>query len=388
MRFRAGLDSLEDRSLLTTVTVHVMDFDFSPSTVSIKSGDTIHWVFDAANHSTTSVAGIKETWDSGIFRSPGATFDHTFTNVGSFQYYCTVHGFDTGNGTAGGMAGTINVTASASLQSIAVTPADSGIAIGTTEQFVAIGTMTHNSTQDLTNQVTCASATPGVATISKTGLGSGVAAGTSSISATLNGIVGSTVMTVKAATLQSVVITPTNLGVAQGQTEKFMAMGTFSDNSTQDLSNSVTWSSSAPAVATISPSGVASAVSAGNATITAALSGVSASTALTVTPAATIPPDPHFVATRVKLKIKAHNKFSQVVANLKDPHTTASNFQVMIDWGDGSAMSAGRIRRTGNGKYTVTGNHVYLAAGPLKAHVMIVDAQGRMLDVVDPVQVK
>jgi hypothetical protein len=80
--------------------------------------------------------------------------------------------------------------------------------------------------------------------------------------------------------------------------------------------------------------------------------------------------------------------FNQVVANFKDPHTTASNFQAMLDRGDGSAMTAGRIRRTGNGKYSVIGNHVYLTAGPLQAHVVIVDAQGRMLDVVDPVQVK
>src|SRR5262245_29867608 len=30
-------------------------------------------------------------WDSGV-RSQGATFTHTFNNVGTFRYYCRVHG--------------------------------------------------------------------------------------------------------------------------------------------------------------------------------------------------------------------------------------------------------------------------------------------------------
>jgi hypothetical protein len=41
-------------------------------------------------------------------RSP--QFEHTFSHVGRFWYYCLPHGFDLGNGTAGGMAGTITVT--------------------------------------------------------------------------------------------------------------------------------------------------------------------------------------------------------------------------------------------------------------------------------------
>ena len=40
---------------------------------------------------------------------PGSTFDHTFTNVGVWEYYCQNHGFDNGNGTAGGMAGKVTV---------------------------------------------------------------------------------------------------------------------------------------------------------------------------------------------------------------------------------------------------------------------------------------
>ena len=100
------------------------------------------------------------------------------------------------------------------MQSIAVTPADPSVPSGETEQFTATGTYSDNSTQNLTSQVTWASATPSVATISNAsgsqGLATGVATGTSTISATLNGVTGSTVLTVSAAVLQSIAVSPAN----------------------------------------------------------------------------------------------------------------------------------------------------------------------------------
>jgi len=89
----------------------------------------------------------------------------------------------------------------ATLTSIAVTPANPSINVGATQQFTATGTYSDNSTQNLTSQVTWVSATPTLATINAAGLATGVSAGTSSISATLSGISGSTVLTVQAAPL-------------------------------------------------------------------------------------------------------------------------------------------------------------------------------------------
>jgi len=116
-------EALEDRTLLATFTVSLVNFSFQPSTLTINVGDTVHWVWNSNFHSTTSVAGIAEQWDSGVHNS-GFTFDHTFTQVGSFAYYCQIHGFDNGDGTAGGMSGTITVQNASTLQSIAVTPAN------------------------------------------------------------------------------------------------------------------------------------------------------------------------------------------------------------------------------------------------------------------------
>src|SRR5436190_1306131 len=100
-----------------TVTVHVVNFDFTDTGVggahfdpTINVGDTVHWTWDAAHHSTHSVAGSVETWDSGIQNNP-FTFDHVFTHAGDFSYYCAVHGSDNGNGTASGMSGIVHVLA-------------------------------------------------------------------------------------------------------------------------------------------------------------------------------------------------------------------------------------------------------------------------------------
>ena len=86
-------------------------------------------------------------------------------------------------------------------------------------------------------------------------------------------VTGSTVLTVTAAALQSIAVTPANPSIAKGTTQQFTATGTFSDNSTQDLTSQVTWASADPAVATITAAGLATGVATGTSTITATLGG-------------------------------------------------------------------------------------------------------------------
>ena len=69
-------------------------------------------------------------------------------------------------------------------------------------------------------------------------------------------------------------MTPANPSVAKGQTQQFTATGTYSDNSTENLTSQVTWASATTSVATITTTGLASAVARGSSSITASLSGV------------------------------------------------------------------------------------------------------------------
>src|SRR5690348_3309371 len=79
------MESLEDRALLATMTVDVGGTSnvFSPSSVTIHLGDTVHWVWQGGFHNVKSVTGSAEQWNSGNPTSTvGTTFDHTFTQVG------------------------------------------------------------------------------------------------------------------------------------------------------------------------------------------------------------------------------------------------------------------------------------------------------------------
>jgi 6-phosphogluconolactonase (cycloisomerase 2 family) len=168
------------------------------------------------------------------------------------------------------------------LMSIAVTPANPSIKAGAFQQFTATGTYSDNSTHDLTSQVSWTSGTMSVATITSGGNATGVAGGTSMITATLNGISGNTSLTVIG--LSSIAVTPLNPSVALGLTEQFTATGTYSDNSTQDITSQVTWNSATQGVATISAAGLATTLLQGTSDITAMLSGItSPPSTLTVT---------------------------------------------------------------------------------------------------------
>lgn len=133
LSFRRGLgliacSLLAPLATAETITVHVFNFDYSVNPAGgpvvdpvIQLGDTIQWVWDNGFHNVQSVNGIPEQYFSE-FRSAPYTFEHTFSNIGDWQYFCALHGFDRGDGTAGGMAGTIHVVpepASGSLLALA-----------------------------------------------------------------------------------------------------------------------------------------------------------------------------------------------------------------------------------------------------------------------------
>ncbi len=173
--------------------------------------------------------------------------------------------------------------AAPTLVSVAVTPLNATNLVGATQQYTATGTYSDSSTQNITSQATWSSSKTTVATISASGLATAVSAGSTTISATLSGVTGSTALTVQTPpTLVSVAVTPLNATNLVGATQQYTATGTYSGGSTQNITSQVTWSSSKTTVATISTSGLATAVSAGSTTISAVLSGVTGSTTLTV----------------------------------------------------------------------------------------------------------
>ena len=123
-------------------------------------------------------------------------------------------------------------------------------------QFTAIGTFTDNSTENLTGQVSWASTATSVATVSnapgRRAWPRVSAQGPTTISATLDGITGSTVLTVRSAVLESLAITPANPLMRSEAREQFSGHRHISDNSTQNLTSAVNWASGTTSVASIS----------------------------------------------------------------------------------------------------------------------------------------
>ena len=271
----ATVGSLSDTSSLTVVPAHLTSIDVSPATPSIAVGTTQQFtaVGNFDDGSTQLLPSV--TWSSSAGAVSAIDASGLATAVGT--------GTTTITATSGSISGTANLTVTAAtLVSLAVTPANSTMAIGTSKQFTATGTFSDTSTQDLTASVLWSSSKATVATINNQGLASSVALGSAMITATLGAISGSTGLTVANVHLVSIAITPANPTIAKGTSIKFTAIGTFSDSSTSSNLSGLSWKSSKPNIAQVRSSGLAHGKKTGSATIRASASGITGTTTLTV----------------------------------------------------------------------------------------------------------
>jgi len=193
-------------------------------------------------------------------------------------------------------------TGSASgLASISVAPSTASIALGLKQQFAATGLFKNGTVSDLTNSVVWSSSNSAIANISSQGLATSTGQGTILVSAALGTVSGSSTLTVTPPALVSIALTPTNPSVSAGKAVRFIASGSYTDGSNQNVTASVNWSSSNPSVATISnDSGLATGVAQGTVTIAATAGLISAFTQLVVNPppklvALLLSPNPGFV---------------------------------------------------------------------------------------------
>jgi len=202
-----------------------------------------------------------------------------------------VTGVAAGSATVTAKFGTITTNAVINVQAVKsiaagpaipiVNPSILNIAQATASQFVAVATLTDGTTQDISNSATwvaisppAVSGTGPVATISDTlgssGWATGNSPGTAVIAAIFGGQSNLSSVTVTNATLKTLAITPTgNVHVAIGGTQQYQATGTFSDSTTQNLTNQVTWISSVPGVAVMNLTGLATNTGPGTTNVTA-----------------------------------------------------------------------------------------------------------------------
>jgi plastocyanin len=95
-----------------THTVTQSSLTFDPAEITIEVGDTVEWIWTGGNHTVTSGTDLSDPEVGQLFDAPlnssNPSFSHTFTEVGSQDYFCRPH-------VNFGMTGTVNVTAASAV---------------------------------------------------------------------------------------------------------------------------------------------------------------------------------------------------------------------------------------------------------------------------------
>jgi trimeric autotransporter adhesin len=296
----------------TSITIYALSQGVqSTATATVNLDDLQSLTVKAATSSIAENTSLQltatGTFNNGSTRNLNnvvmwGSSDTSVAMVNSYGIYGLVKGLSpsspsvTITATLGTFAAPFNLTVtSAQVSSISVAPATATIAAGTQLAYTATGTFSDMSVQVITLDVAWSSSN-GSATVGPAGVATGVSAGNPTITATLEGIQGSASLTVSSATLESILVSPATAVFAPAATQQYTAQGTYSDGSKQNITSTVTWTSSDSNVAMISPTGLVTGDLEGMAFITAKTTSItsppaavvvegSSLTSVTVTPA-------------------------------------------------------------------------------------------------------
>ncbi|HOD35256.1 MAG TPA: Ig-like domain-containing protein [Syntrophales bacterium] len=356
----AALDSVSADMDFTVTAAVLISIEVTPANTSTPKGMTLQFTATGiySNSSTQDITN-QVTWNvsdpalASISNAAGTIGLATALAVGPTEISATLDG----------VTGSVDFTVTeAILVLIQITPVNPSLAKGTTLQLTATGNYSDSSTQDITNQVTwnvsvSDSALASVSNAAGTnGLATALAVGSATISATLGTATGTTTLEVTPATLLGIDISPPNLSLAKGTTLQLTATGNYSDSSTQDITNQVTWNVSDPAVASVSnaagTNGLATALAVGSATISATLGSVDATTTLSVTAAVlvSIEVDPYDAATVVGVT-------RQFVASGVYSDSTVQDLTQQVTWSS-TTRTVATISNAANSKGLATPRRV------------------------------
>ncbi len=197
------------------------------------------------------------------------------------------------------LSSTIDLTVTdLGVASIAISSGTMDLTVGTAARLNVIATLTDNSTQDVTANSTWTTTDATIASVDNTlsatiGRVNGVAAGSATITATYGGSNITSLVTVKTRTVQSLTINAVfGTTVATGGQLQMRATATYTDGTTQDVTESATWSIDTPSIAILITSpyqtGLAvlpklvMGVGTGTATLSATFGGKTQTTTITV----------------------------------------------------------------------------------------------------------
>ena len=167
-------------------------------------------------------------------------------------------------------------------------PPTAVIEVGTSQVFAVYGVEADGTETDITEQCAFESSDPTVVFVSEEGQATGLKTGEVTVTATCEDLelTATATVTVVDTSVVSLQVTPASETIGYDTTLQYTATATLGDGTTEDVTESASWSSSDTDVATIDGVGLATAVAAGPATITATYAGKEATASLVVTGAA------------------------------------------------------------------------------------------------------
>jgi hypothetical protein len=157
------------------------------------------------------------------------------------------------------------------LEAINISPSSSSMPLGSRKKFDAIAHYRDGSQAELVSEVTWTSSNPAVAPIDAEGIATAANEGTSTLQATFqHASATSTALVVPVAPV-ALAISPADPAIDVNGNSQFKVLATRSDDSVEDVTSQVNWTSSNSAVAKIAPSGLAHGQEQGSSTIGAEL---------------------------------------------------------------------------------------------------------------------
>jgi uncharacterized protein YjdB len=259
--------------VVTTVTV-------APTAATVVAGATTTLQATVKDQNGSVMTGQAVTWSTNNAAAATVNSSGVVTGVAA--------GSATITATSSGKTGTSSITVTAVapvVTTVTVAPASASVALGATTSLQA--TVKDQNGNVMTGQtVTWSTNNAAAATVSSTGVVTGIAAGSATITATSSGKTGTSSITVTAVipVVTTVIVAPASASVVAGATTTLQA--TVKDqNGNVMIGQTVTWSTNNAAAATVNSSGVVAGVAAGSATISATTSGKTGTSSITVTAA-------------------------------------------------------------------------------------------------------
>jgi plastocyanin len=86
--FPAAANAVEPALLPAVATVHIKDFKYSPTPLTVRVGDRVTFVND--DDEAHTVTSTDKSFDSEGLDGAG-TWQHVFAKAGTFKYFCELH---------------------------------------------------------------------------------------------------------------------------------------------------------------------------------------------------------------------------------------------------------------------------------------------------------